>query len=258
MQVHPIFDKGIIFTMMSPSAPQRQAFWLLKDINKAIRDFEMIEDGDKIAVALSGGKDSMSLLRLLDWRRASSPEKYGLTAIHVIGDADGPKAATHQPLLDWLETRDYEYAVERMYLPDDEQLPLNCRRCTWNRRRTIFETTQRLGCNVIAMGHHADDLAQTTLLNLLYHGKVETMAPVGDYFEGTFRLIRPLAYTSESAIRRFAKTNNFPPPPPDCPHSDHTSRKLMAKLIQQAEKNCQDIRVNLLRAGLKGTYPDKN
>jgi tRNA(Ile)-lysidine synthase TilS/MesJ len=109
---------------------------------------------------------------------------------------------------------------------------------------------------VIALGHHADDLAETTLLNLLFHGKVETMAPTGDYFEGTFRLIRPLCYTPKAEIQRFAKVCDFPPPPPECPRSDHTSRKLIADLIAQAETQHPDVRVNLLSAGLKGNYSE--
>jgi tRNA 2-thiocytidine biosynthesis protein TtcA len=102
------------------------------------------------------------------------------------------------------------------------------------------------------MGHHADDLAQTTLLNLLYHGKVETMAPRREYFDGTLRLVRPLCYTPEGPLRRFARACAFPPPPPDCPRGNQSRRRLIRDLLKQAERGCQDARTNLLRAGLKG------
>jgi tRNA 2-thiocytidine biosynthesis protein TtcA len=235
-----------------PPDPARLAYWLLKDVNRAIRDYQMILGGDRVAVAVSGGKDSLTTLRLLDLRRQSVPESYSLVAIHVVGDARGAEIPQHDPLLDWLASAGYETVVEPLLLPEGESLPLDCQRCTWNRRRTLFEAARRLNCNVVAFGHHADDLAQTTLLNLLYHGKVETMAPRREYFDGLIRLVRPLCYLAEKDIRRFARASAFPPPPPDCPRSDVSRRKLAKDLLQQAEQGCPSARTNLLRAGLKG------
>lgn len=233
--------------------PTRLAYWLFKDINKAIRDFEMIRDGDRIGVAVSGGKDSLSLLRLLDWRQKSTPEKYELVALHILGDARGPACPTHPPLSEWLESSGYEYAIEPVIIAGDETLPMNCQRCSRNRRRTLFQVFRQMGCNVVAFGHHADDLAQTTLLNLLFGGRVETMTPRRDYFDGELRLIRPLCYTREKAIRRFARANpDFPAPPPECPISDDTRRQRAEELICQAEGWAKNARINLLRAGLRG------
>lgn len=229
----------------------RLAYWLLKDVNRAIRDYAMVQDGDRVAVALSGGKDSLSLLRLLDVRRRGAPERYTLCAIHVNGDALGPATSVHQPLLDWLAASGVEHLVAPLHLAVDEALPLGCQRCTWNRRRTLFEAAQRLGCNVVAFGHHADDLAQTTLLNLFSGGRVETMAPRRDYFAGALRLIRPLCYTPESELRRFARACSFPPPPDVCPASNDSRRRLAADLLRQAEQDFPHARANLLRAGLQ-------
>jgi len=235
------------------SDPTRLAYWLLKDFNKAIRNFEMIQDGDRIGVAVSGGKDSLSLLRLLDWRRKSVPEKYELVALHIIGDARGPECPMHPPLVKWLKKNDYEYAIRPVIIAEDEVLPMNCQRCSSNRRRTLFQVFREMGCNVMAFGHHADDLAQTTLLNLLNGGQVETMNPRRDYFEGELRLIRPFCYIREKAIRRFALANpDFPPPPPECPISDDTRRQHAEILIRQAEDWAKNARTNLLRAGLRG------
>lgn len=227
------------------------AYWLLKPVERAIRAYDMIGEGDRVAVAVSGGKDSLTLLRLLAKRRATTAVHYELTAIHVIGDARGPAAPVHLPLLSWLEQSGIQAEVVPLLLPEGESLPLGCQRCTWNRRRTLFETARRLNCNVISLGHHADDLAQTTLLNLLYNARAESMAPRREYFDGLLRVIRPLCFVPEAEIRRFARASDFPPPPPACPQGEHSRRRFVAGLLREAEHECRSARTNLLRAGLK-------
>jgi tRNA 2-thiocytidine biosynthesis protein TtcA len=228
----------------------RLAYWLLKPINQAVREFQMIADGDRVAVALSGGKDSLSLLRLLDLRRRSVPERYELVAVHVLGDGSGA-LAPHPPLLEWLQAGGYEDHLESFNLPPGEALPLSCERCSRNRRRILFEAARRLRCNVVAFGHHADDLAQTTLLNLLYNGAAETMAPRRDFFDGLLRAVRPLCYVPEADLRRFARACDFPPPPPVCPVSPASRRQTAKELLAQALRASPAARTNLLRAGLK-------
>jgi tRNA 2-thiocytidine biosynthesis protein TtcA len=230
--------------------PDRLAYWLLKPVNQAIREYAMIGEGDRVAVALSGGKDSLSLLRLLDLRRRSVPEHYELLALHVLGDGSGP-LCPHAPLADWLAASGYEHHFVPFALPEGEALPLDCQRCAWNRRRTLFEAARRRGCNVVAFGHHADDLAQTTLLNLIYNGTAESMAPRREFFEGAIRAIRPLCYLPEASLRRFARACGFPPPPPACPRSATSRRRLAAELLRQALRASPAARTNLLRAGLK-------
>lgn len=235
---------------------ERQAFWLLKDINRAIRDFSMIEDGDRVAVAVSGGKDSLSLLRLLDLNRRSAPVHYELAAVHVPADGDGPQGEAHPPLAAWLAASGIPTVIARLELPVGEPLPMDCHRCTWNRRRVMFQAAQELGCRVVAFGHHADDLAQTTLLNLIFHGRVETMAPRRDLFDGALRVVRPLCYMAEKDLRRFARANEYPAPPPDCSQSGHSRRRLARDLLLQVGRAARDggamARANLLRAGLEG------
>ena len=212
----------------------------------------MIENGARVAVAVSGGKDSLSLLRLLDIRRESVLEQYELVAVHVLADARGPHTPSPVELLEWLASSGYSYVVVKPEFPANEAMPMKCRRCTWHRRHVLFETAQRLGCSVVAMGHTADDLAQTTLLNLLFHGRVETMSPRREFFNGAIRLIRPLCYTPESDTRRFARICAFPPPPPACPQAGLSRRQLVRDLIRQAQKGTPQARDNLLRAGLQG------
>ncbi len=236
---------------MSAPDPRRLAYWLLKDVDRAIREHGMIRAGDRIAVAVSGGKDSLGLLRLLDWRRAARPGPYELVAVHVQGDARGRETPAHPPLEAWLQAQGYSYRIVPPHQQPGEALPLGCQRCTWNRRRALFETAVALGCAAVAFGHHADDLAQTTLLNLLFHARVETMAPVRSYFDGRIRLIRPLCYVPETELRRFARADGWPPPPPRCPQADHSQRELARGMLGATGRHYRQVRANLVRAGLR-------
>jgi tRNA 2-thiocytidine biosynthesis protein TtcA len=228
----------------------RRGYFLLKKVNPTIREYEMIHDGDRIAVAVSGGKDSLSLLTLLRLRQRRILQRYELVAVHVQGDARGLECPPNPALVDWLGAQGYEFVVKPIDLPPDEPLPMRCHRCTWNRRKTIFQVADQLGCNVVALAHQADDLAQTTLLNLFYGGRLETMAPAADYFDGRFRLIRPLAFVPEKEVAYFARACDFPPPPPDCPQAEDSQRALMAQVLRLFRRDAGKVRTNLIRAAL--------
>jgi tRNA 2-thiocytidine biosynthesis protein TtcA len=229
---------------------QRVAHFLLRDVNRAIREFDMIRDGDRIAVAVSGGKDSLALLRLLHLRRTSSLIRYELAAVHVRGDASGITAA-HTPLEAWLRREGVPYRVVEPLVGEEEALPLNCQRCTWLRRKAVFFAAEEMGCQVVAYAHHADDAAQTSLLNLLYGGMVATLAPCASYFGGRFRLIRPLIYVPEKSLARLARVSGFPPSPPACPRQGTTARHNVAKMLELLGRDyVTQARPNLIRAGL--------
>jgi tRNA 2-thiocytidine biosynthesis protein TtcA len=227
----------------------RRGYFLLKKVNATIREYEMIHDGDRIAVAVSGGKDSLSLLTLLRLRQQRILGRYELVAVHVRGDARGLECPPNPALTDWLGSQGYEFVVVPMDLPPDEPLPMSCHRCARNRRKTIFQVAGRLGCNVVALAHQADDLAQTALLNLFYGGHLETMAPSADYFDGRFHLIRPLALVPEKEIAYFARACDFPPPP-DCPQAKNSQRALMAQVLRLFRRDAGKVRTNLIRAAL--------
>ena len=140
--------------MYDEARADRLAHFLLKKVNKAVRDFDMIAQGDRIAVALSGGKDSFTLLRILQYRQRFALEKYTVAALHVAGDARGPELGPHPALEDWLGVHQVEYLIRPIRLAEDEHLPMSCQRCTWNRRRTLFEMAVALSCNKLAFGHH--------------------------------------------------------------------------------------------------------
>jgi tRNA(Ile)-lysidine synthase TilS/MesJ len=228
----------------------KMAYWLMRDLNKAVYQYGMIQPRDRVAVAVSGGKDSLSLLKLLDIRRSSAPEDYQIMAIHISGDTNGPFDPAYSPLTEWLEASGIEYEIAPLELSPKDTLPLNCHRCTWNRKRQIFEIAKKHGCNAVALGHHADDLAQTTLMNLLFHGRQETITPVSDYFDGKFRLIRPLCFIPEKKLNSFARANQFPIQEQRCPQEAESQRTLVKNFLNQLDRDFPNVRLNLIKAGL--------
>jgi len=232
---------------------ERLAYYLLKAVNKAVRDYEMIVDGDRIGVAVSGGKDSLTLLHLLNLRTGVVPERCELVAIHVImyrpnGSAcAGPQA--HEVLERHFQAQGQAYAIEHA----EVDVEPTCFRCAHVRRRAIFCAAQRLGCSKVAFGHHADDAAQTTLLNLFFHGRVETLSPVRAMWNGALHIIRPLIYLPEKRIARFAQAAALPVVDTTCPQSATSRRTLVKDIICDLEQEYPKVKINLFRAGLRGT-----
>jgi len=223
---------------------------MLKKVNRAIREFNMVEEGDRIAVGLSGGKDSWTLLSLLLYRQRFAEEKYSVVALHVLGDARGPETPEHPPLKERLLEHNVEHIIRPSYTAPDEALPMPCHRCTWNRRRTLFQMAEETGCNKLAFGHHLDDLAETALMNLTRHGRCDTMAPVREYLSGRLTLIRPMMYLPEHEIVRYAGVCGFPPPPPACPLGGNTERARVKAILAELKEGCRDATQNLVRAAL--------
>jgi tRNA 2-thiocytidine biosynthesis protein TtcA len=233
------------------STQDKLAYYLLKSMNKAIRDYEMIADGDRIAVAVSGGKDSLALLHLLRLRQQSAAEKYETVAVHVVmGQADGTactEAAGRSTLGAYLQATGQEYAFEPVEVAEQP----DCFRCSHLRRQALFRAARRLGCNKLALGHHADDAAETTLLNLIFHGRVETLAPRRSFFDGQFVLIRPLIYVPEKRLARLAQACALPVMAASCPQRITSRRQWVKELIQSLEQEYPKVKINLFRAGLR-------
>jgi tRNA(Ile)-lysidine synthase TilS/MesJ len=150
----------------------------------------------------------------------------------------------------WLRAEGHAPTVVELPVPPAEALPLDCHRCARLRRQALCEEALRQSCQVLALGHHADDLAVTTLMNVLQHGRVETMPPVRDYFDGRLRLIRPLVLVPEAELARLAQAAGFPPPPAACPRAGMSRRELARELLQRAQSGFRDARGHLLRLGL--------
>jgi tRNA 2-thiocytidine biosynthesis protein TtcA len=166
--------------------------------------------------------------------------------------------AAHEPLEAWLAERGLPFRVVEPELGDGDTVALrggailDCQRCTWLRRKALFTAADSLGCNVLAYAHHADDVAQTTLLNVLYSGATRSLAPAAEYFEGRFRLIRPLVYVPERELAAFARACGFPPPPPPCPRGADSQRATVKEMLRLLGRDYpRQARGNLMRLGLE-------
>jgi tRNA 2-thiocytidine biosynthesis protein TtcA len=238
---------------MRPKQDKRSVllFYLLKKLNKCHREHQLLADGDRIALALSGGKDSCALLDALLQRRGI--EHYTLIPIHVTPASDMDCGArTDLPALRaWLDGLGVEYHIVAAQEATGEPRRPNqspCFYCTWRRRRALFQKAQELGCNKLALAHNADDVAQTTLLNLFYQSKLTTMYPRVSFFGGELIVIRPLSYVPEKEIARYAEEAGFPPPPPPCPTGNASKRDLMRQVIRMVEQTNPKLKVHLWRA----------
>jgi tRNA 2-thiocytidine biosynthesis protein TtcA len=219
---------------------------LLKEVTRAVGEFSLLAEGDRVAVAVSGGKDSRALLELLLAHQQQARYSYGLVALHVAGTAAG--FADLRPVLEpWFEELGAPHHFADLSLPPDEPLPLDCFRCSWNRRKALFTRSVDLGCNKVALGHHADDAAATALMNLMFNGRLETMVPEREFFDGSVTVIRPLIYLTGKQLAAFGAAAGYPEPPA-CPQGLTSRRSEIKQLLRGFGRDQDQIRANLWRA----------
>lgn len=221
-------------------------YYISKRVGRAIMDYRMLSDGDKIAVAVSGGKDSLTLLRVLHDRRKFVPIKYDILAVYI--DLGYPRSCA-QRLEKYFRKIGVKYHIKKVdALKKTKKKDINCFWCSWNRRKALFETAHRFGCTKVALGHHKDDIVETILLNLFFQGEISAMAPKQELFKGKIIIIRPLAYVEEYMIKRFAKEENLPHETCVCPNSITSNRTKVAKIISVLKKTCPEIKTNIFKS----------
>ena len=226
----------------------RAGNYISERIGKAIKDYCLIEDKDRILVAVSGGKDSLSLLKLLNARRGWAPVDYKLIAMHVETDYRCSSCVHTEVLKDFFEANDISYHFEKINILDKNRKSTSCFWCSWNRRKALFLAAERMGCNKVAFGHHKDDIIETLLLNIFYHGEFSAMNPRQELFGGKLTIIRPLCYVEEPASRRYAKESGFPSQLCRCPNSKRSRRRMIKGIIANIEKDCRFIKTNIFRS----------
>lgn len=227
---------------------------LTSNLRRCIQKYNMIEEGDKIAVGLSGGKDSLTLLAGLQKLSTFFPEKYELVAIYVdLGVTEPTK--TIRTLSDYCEslsvpfyhvdTQIYEIVFEHR----KEKHP--CSLCARMRKGALNEKAAELGCNKIAYAHHKDDFIETSMMSLLIEGRYDCFLPVTKLEESNLSVIRPMLFIPEKEVIRFTRRNNLPVIKNPCPADGFTKRQETKEWIEESSKHFPEIKKCLNSALLK-------
>ncbi len=230
---------------------------ILSFTRRAADDYNMIEDGDKIAVGISGGKDSLTLLCAMAHLRMFYPKRFSLCAVSVdmgFENTDFSKvkdlAASFDVPYTIINTQIYKIIFEAR----KEKNP--CSLCSKMRRGALNKAAVDLGCNKVALGHHKDDVIETFFLNLFYGGNLSTFSPVTILDRTGLSCIRPFIYLPEKDIRYFAAKENLPVIKSACPADRNTEREEMKKYIQNLSKTNKDIKSKVFgaiqRSGIDG------
>lgn len=233
------------------TSPQVAAQRLRKALGQAVVGFGMLQEGDRVMVALSGGKDSYSLLVLLDELLVRAPISFELIPVHLDQKQPGYDGA---PLRAWLEARGGEFHIleEDTYSVVTDKIPANktyCSLCSRLRRGVLYNAAERLGCSKIALGHHRDDAIETLLLNQFFSGQLKTMPPVLASDDGRNIVIRPLYYAAESDLVAYAAAQEFPIVPCNlCGSQDNLWRQQVKDLLTDLEGRIPNIRQSLLKS----------
>jgi len=237
--------------MSALSDDQRLEKRLSRAMSRAIEEFRMIAEGDRILVAVSGGKDSYTMHHLLAALRARAPVSFSLIAVNV--DQGHPGYPGHL-LTDYMQNSGHDFRMVRedTYSVVTEKIAAGktyCSLCSRLRRGILYRLATELGCTKIALGHHRDDVIVTLLLNLFFSGQLKAMPPKLISDDGAHTVIRPLVYCSEEDIQAYASLRQFPILPCDlCGSQENLQRKAMSRLLASLEDEHAGVCTSALSA----------
>ncbi len=230
---------------------------LLSRVRRAVTDYNMIQEGDKIAVGVSGGKDSIALLYCLNALRNFYPEKFSIVAVTI---SLGNPEFDIDSLVKLYENLGVDYHIEKTDIAkivfDVRKEKNPCSLCSNMKRGAVYGSAKRLGCNKAAFGHHRDDVIETLLLSLFYEGRINTFSPVTYLDRVDITLIRPLIYIEEKMLNTFIQIEGITPVNSGCRIDGMTKRQVVKDYIEVLMKENPNIKDNLfgaiMRNGMKG------
>lgn len=230
---------------------------ILSFTRRAVDDYGMIEDGDRIGVGVSAGKDSLTLLYALAELRRFYPKKFELVAITVDMGFEG---MDFTPVSELCRELDIPYVVAETQIAriifDVRKEKNPCSLCAKMRRGALHDECKRQGCNKLALGHHFDDVVDTFMLNLFYEGRLGSFSPVTYLSRKDLTMIRPLIYAQEKDVRYFVNHHPLPVITSPCPADKNTERESMKQLLAELERNNKGLRHRIFgamqKAGLDG------
>jgi len=226
---------------------------LRKRFEETVVNHGMLRKGDRVIVGVSGGADSLTLLKLINGPLLFVPKPEFVLAIHVDLGFAGSNGDEAQALEDYCKKEGYNYLIEKSNIGELAHSDFNrkaspCFLCSRLRRRTLFERARELKCNKIALAHNRDDVIETFLLNIFFAREVSTMIPIQSYFKGEFDLIRPLAFIDEYILKKFAREAGLPVVPNPCPTAGSTKRQYVKDLIRKLDKDHRGVKENIFKA----------
>ncbi len=239
---------------------------LLSFVRRAVDDYKMIEDGDRIAVGVSGGKDSLALLASLAELRRFYPKKFEVVAVTVDMGFEG---SDYSDIEEFCRRLHVEYRIVKTDIAkiifEVRREPNPCSLCAKMRRGSLHAEAQAAGCNKVALGHHFDDAVETFMMNLFFEGRLGCFSPVSYLSNRKITLIRPLLYATEKDVQYFARKTNLPVVTSLCPEDHATERENMKNLLTELERTNKGVKHRIFHAmcrgnidgfALKGRYPD--
>ena len=224
-------------------------YYTAKKVGMAVNRYGMIGSGDKVLVAVSGGKDSLTLLKVLIERKKWIPIDYEIKAVHVLTDYDEYPEEKKEKVKAFFEDLGCGYVFKYVEIADKNKRGReDCFWCAWNRRRVLFQTAEETGFNIVALGHHKDDVVETIMMNLLYNGEISAINPVQELFEGKIKIIRPLILLEEKEIVRYTKVCGIEAVKTECPRNKDSKRAFIKQMIYDLYRVNKYVKTNILKA----------
>lgn len=231
--------------MAAPDIREKQLRKLDLKLKKAIFDYGLIENGDRILIALSGGKDSLALTELLGRRSRIFQPCFSLVAAHI-----GMSHIPYRSDTDYLKQHAGQYGIPFIHRitsfdKDTDTRKSPCFLCSWYRRKALFDIAKEYRCNKIALGHHQDDILQTLLMNMTHQGSFSTMPPRLKMEKFDMTLIRPMCLIPEKELVALAEMSGYRKQKKNCPYETDSSRSQLKAVLQELEKINPQVRSNM-------------